>query len=265
MSNTKSSKWRQRFRVHPAADIFPMMSDAELTELGADIVAHGLKTKIDVRRINLPEDDGTFRVGGNHVLEVRDGRNRLEAAERVGIDLGPCCFNEINPADPVAHIISANIHRRHLTKQERADAIVAAAKMAIENKPGQAGPVSDGEMPDIPPRLDRRGGRGKKNPIKERALKLNKALPKEQQTSERTIKRSIAKTEGRTPKPKPEPKRYTPRPMPKPRSGKPVLGLEAARRHYRDQCAGVGVDLDAEINLITDALRELAEKAGGRP
>ena len=39
------------------------------------------------------------------------------------------------------------------------------------------------------------------------------------------------------------PQRYAARPMPKPRSGKPVVGLEAARRHYLDLCADPGVDL----------------------
>ena len=34
-----NSTWRQRFKVHPAADAFPMMSDAELDELGKDIKA----------------------------------------------------------------------------------------------------------------------------------------------------------------------------------------------------------------------------------
>ena len=44
--NTKSeskaqttSKWRQTMRVHPAADVFPMLSDDELDALGADILA----------------------------------------------------------------------------------------------------------------------------------------------------------------------------------------------------------------------------------
>jgi hypothetical protein len=28
------SKWREQYKVHPAADVFPMMTDAELDELG---------------------------------------------------------------------------------------------------------------------------------------------------------------------------------------------------------------------------------------
>ena len=46
--------------------------------------------------------------------------------------------------DPVGFIVSANIHRRHLTKQQQADLIVAAHKAAAEaaDKPRQPGEVS---------------------------------------------------------------------------------------------------------------------------
>jgi hypothetical protein len=48
--------------------------------------------------------------------------------------------------------------------------------------------------------------------------------------------------------------------MPKTRSGKAVVGLEAARRHYLDLCGDSGVDLDVEQEIIIDALREIAGK-----
>jgi hypothetical protein len=205
------------------------------------------------------------------------------SAERAGIDLKPCNFNEIDPDDDddaVGHILSANLHRRHLTKQERAAVIVATARitveeklghhgqvfdaavrMAVEKKPGQGGPVSDvvGEMPDIPPELDRRGGRGKKNPVKEQALQLNQALPKEQQASERTIKRALAKSEAKERAPKET--------FRAPLKRKPKLekhtDLDAARRYYFEQCEKKpDVDLDAEQATIIAALREIARKRG---
>src|SRR5262245_56896276 len=63
-----TSKWREKYRVHPAADVFPMMSDDELAALGADIKARGLLEPIKIR--------------GDEIL---DGRNRLEAIERADI------------------------------------------------------------------------------------------------------------------------------------------------------------------------------------
>ena len=251
MATLKSSKWRQQFKVHPAADVFPMMQDGELGKLAENIQAHGLKTKIDVRRIG-------------DSFEICEGRNCLQAMELAGIDLDPSRhFNEINPVDPVAHIISANIHRRHLTPSQLADIIVALAKIEVEKETGPSGPVSDdAELDEIPPRIEPANpawaAAAKKNPVKEKALEIHELFPEEVRPSVRTTKRSLAKAAGK--KPKPQVQRYTPRPMPKPRSGKPVLGLEAARHAYLDLCAGADVDIDAELGLITDALRELAGK-----
>jgi hypothetical protein len=72
----------------------------------------------------------------------------------------------------------------------------------------------------------------------------------------RTIERSFAKAEGRVP----APSRITRRPL----KSRPQLelhtGLEAARRHYLDRCAEPGVDLDAEREMVVDALHEIAGK-----
>src|SRR5262245_53202264 len=134
------SKWREEFKVHPAADVFPMMSDEELAELGADIMKNGLQHPII----------WWDRFDGERILI--DGRNRIEAMERIGIK-PEWCFKVHYGDDPTARIISLNIRRRHLTKQQQADLIVAAHKAAEENKPRQLGEVS-------------KGGRGKVDKIK---------------------------------------------------------------------------------------------------
>jgi ParB-like chromosome segregation protein Spo0J len=38
--------WRDRYKVHPAADVWPMLPEAELQELAADIRANGLQAPI---------------------------------------------------------------------------------------------------------------------------------------------------------------------------------------------------------------------------
>ena len=103
--------WRDKYKVHPAADVFPMMSDEELAKLGEDIAKHGIREHI--------------RFLGDQLL---DGRNRLEAAERVGFKVHAGYFDHLPAVDPVAYVISANIHRRHLTKAQQADLMVAAYK-----------------------------------------------------------------------------------------------------------------------------------------
>ena len=120
------STWRERFRVHPAAAVFPMLDDAELETLGADIKLNGLKVPIVF-----------WRAGDEQFLLV-DGRNRFEAMERAGIELpldrfglpdkyrGACVCKVSSRKDPLPLIIALNVHRRHLSKQQQADLIVAA-------------------------------------------------------------------------------------------------------------------------------------------
>ena len=57
--------------IHPAAELFPAMSESELRELGENIKAHsGLLSPIIV-----------------YEGKLLDGRNRLDAMEMVGITL----------------------------------------------------------------------------------------------------------------------------------------------------------------------------------
>src|SRR5207302_3900280 len=102
-----------KYTIHPAALMFSTMSAEELIELGQDIKANGLREKITLLR---PKD------GGNP--QLLDGRNRLGALQAAGLPthgddgglLPELCdiIDETEGFDPVAFVISKNIHRRHL-------------------------------------------------------------------------------------------------------------------------------------------------------
>ncbi len=97
-------------RFHPLALLFPTMGADELAELTADIKAHGLREPILV----MPEPDG----------RILDGRHRYLACERAGVVPH---FRTFDGHDPVAHVISANLRRRHLKESQRA---MIAARLA---------------------------------------------------------------------------------------------------------------------------------------
>jgi hypothetical protein len=93
-------------QIHPVAELFPLLNDAELAELAESIKQTGLLTPI----VCDPHD------------VLLDGRNRLKACEMAGIEPR----FEIYDGDPVEFILAANIARRHLTAGQCA-VIVALA------------------------------------------------------------------------------------------------------------------------------------------
>jgi ParB-like chromosome segregation protein Spo0J len=119
--------WRDEYKVHQAADVFPMLNDDELAKLGEDILANGLREPIKLMYVGKAKQIGENSFSQETVLI--DGRNRLEAMERVGIDLESCApkYQFVNRSrgpfdfDAASYIISLNIHRRHLNKIEQAE------------------------------------------------------------------------------------------------------------------------------------------------
>ena len=129
------ASWRDVLPIHPAAELFPLMLHDELRALGEDIRAHGLRSPISL----LKDADGKF--------SLLDGRNRLDGMEAVGQHLEFClesnggCGLKIDGAfgyldwyqdeegfDPFAFVTSANIHRRHLTAEQKRDLIAKLIK-----------------------------------------------------------------------------------------------------------------------------------------
>jgi DNA-binding Lrp family transcriptional regulator len=117
----RAQGWRDVLPVHPAAELFPLMSEAELRELGEDIKKHGLTSCIVL---------WSPACGSKEVCLI-DGRNRLDAMELVGIDTADVIRPEeaaATHADPYAYVIAANIHRRHLSAEDKDKIIVAVLK-----------------------------------------------------------------------------------------------------------------------------------------
>ncbi|WFT88028.1 ParB N-terminal domain-containing protein [Rhizobium leguminosarum] len=135
MTESKAKSWRNFIRVHPAADLFPMMSEPELRELGEDIKRNGMRLPIYMWT---PDKN-------SRNYELVDGRNRLTAMELVGIRvLGANGLNDrqIHPfkilwyhgeeLDPWAFVVSANVHRRHLSQAQKRDLVAKLLKATPE-------------------------------------------------------------------------------------------------------------------------------------
>jgi hypothetical protein len=98
------------YQTHPACDLFPLMSAAELDDLAEDIRRSGLRSPIV-----LAQD------------QILDGRNRLLACLRVGAEAR---FERWKgTGSPVTWLVSMNLHRRHLSSSQRA--MIAARALTV--------------------------------------------------------------------------------------------------------------------------------------
>lgn len=84
---------------HEAANLFPMEMNT-IDELANDILEYGQAVTVKIL-------DG----------KILDGRRRYTACQRVGVDPK---IEHVFTDDPVAYVLSLNLHRRHLDKSQRA-------------------------------------------------------------------------------------------------------------------------------------------------
>jgi hypothetical protein len=196
------SSWRDVLSVHPAADLFPLLGDAELVALGEDIKRNGLTSPIAIKVEN---DDEPI---------LLDGRNRLDAMERVGLRVG-IVMTQTGPwrlialedldgrrlniderlgdtvtvvySDPVEYITSANINRRHLMAETKRDLIAkllkehpersnrATAKLVgVDNKTVAAVRRKEEDVRSIPHVAKRVDTKGRKQPASKPQVKAGK-------------------------------------------------------------------------------------------
>jgi ParB-like chromosome segregation protein Spo0J len=102
----------QTVSFHPVANMFPLMQGEAFDALVKDIAERGL------------EQDIVLHEGG-----ILDGRNRYRACLKAGVEPR---FTKYSGSDPVAYVISANLHRRHLTREQKRDVIVKLLKAKPE-------------------------------------------------------------------------------------------------------------------------------------
>jgi len=94
--------------IHPFAELFPPMSDDELSGLIEDIKTNGLREPIILL-------DGA----------ILDGRNRYRACVELGFE--PMTRAWDGKGDPLDYVVSKNLHRRHLDESQRG---IVASKIA---------------------------------------------------------------------------------------------------------------------------------------
>lgn len=100
-------------KIHPYAEVFPLLEGEAFDELVADIRTHGLREPI-----------WTF------AGRILDGRNRYRACQKAGIDPDFRAF-EGTDAAALALVVSANMHRRQLTDVQRQLAAARITSLSV--------------------------------------------------------------------------------------------------------------------------------------
>ena len=111
-------------KIHPAAELFPPMTEAEFLGLKQDIREHGQREAIVVWKGDLI-----------------DGRHRLRACRE--LDIEPEIAELMDETDPWQYVVSHNLHRRHLTTAQRSMVADKLASLKRGEKKADTGiPVS---------------------------------------------------------------------------------------------------------------------------
>jgi ParB-like nuclease domain len=157
--------WRAHLKVHPAADLFPTMSESELKELAEDIRKNGLQSPILIWRDTNTCQFKDYLVDGRHRLDAlamlgwigpkRDRRHRerhwdyqhalpltITYPEDVPADQDKSIqINyELDDGDDIWNcVVSLNVHRRHLTAEKKRELIAKVLRRQPETSDRQIG------------------------------------------------------------------------------------------------------------------------------
>jgi hypothetical protein len=192
--------WRDVLPIHPAAELFPLMTPDELRPLGEDIKRRGLRVPIALWKEEITSQpallDGRSRLdaieAAGMAIEVRfsgskgDPRSRAYVGIRYGVDqfgMRDVPANTVQSMsrcdDPHAFVVSLNIQRRHLTAEQKREIIAKLIKATPEKSDRQIAEMAKvdhhkvgkvrkeeedvGKIPHVETRTD---SKGRQQPVK---------------------------------------------------------------------------------------------------
>jgi len=179
---------------HPLANIFPLMEGAEFDELVADIKTNGLREPIILYEGMILDGRNRYRacIEADVEPDFQSDGQRWRAMAPPGsraLTFDPK-FPESPPirtvkvGDPLAYVISANIHRRHLTQDQKRELVAKLVKAQPEKSDRQLAQIAKvdhktvgtaraesegrGEIPHVESRTDTKG---RQQPAKKKSRK----------------------------------------------------------------------------------------------
>lgn len=228
------------YELHPLCTLFPRMADAEFNALVQDIATNGLRQPIVL-----------------HEGMILDGGNRYRAC--IAAEVEPD-FIEHDGGNLVSFVLSANMHRRHMTPGQQAAIVASAqdwAKAQGNGKPGN--------LARLDTRADRAAISGASDGTQKMADKVAKADPdlaKKVAHGEISLPKAVEQITGKRPGARSEPEYIEPTPeyteadelRDQIADLQDMLAVRGAPEEEQENTAKLISDLRAEIKTLTATL-----------
>lgn len=178
----------QQIELHPLCTLFPRLAGAEFQALCDDIAANGLRNPIVTH-------DGM----------ILDGGNRYRACLDAGVEP---TFAKFSGGNLVSFVLSANMHRRHLSAGQQA-AIVASAQDWAQAQPRGGDRKSDQSatlhLDSVAKRSAESGASIRTQKMADKVAKASPELAQKVAHGEVSLPKAVKQIAPAKPKPAPEP------------------------------------------------------------
>ncbi|MGL4559599.1 MAG: hypothetical protein ACRCV5_19045 [Afipia sp.] len=175
------------YELHPLCTLFPRMQGAEFDALVADLKANGQREPI------ILHDD-----------LILDGGNRYRACLAAGIEPQ---FMRFGGGNLVAYVLSANLHRRHMTPGQQAAIVASAqdwAKAHVHGGDRKTDQVASLPLETIADRAAISGAGERTQRMADKVAKASPELAKQVANGEKTLPQAVEELTGKRPGAKPK-------------------------------------------------------------
>ena len=176
------------YELHPLCTLFPRVEGESFDALVSDIRANGLREPITLH-------DGM----------ILDGGNRYRACLAAGV--APT-FATFTGGNIVSFVLSANLHRRHLSAGQQAAIVASAQDWAKANTVGRPEKVQDCTIPTadtVATRAAQSGASHRTQKYADKVAKADPELAKEVAHGKVSLPAAVEKITGKRPGAKPKP------------------------------------------------------------
>lgn len=174
------------YELHPLCTLFPRLSGAEFDALRDDIKENGLRQPIIL-----------------HEGMILDGGNRYRACIEAGIEP---TFEQFDGGNLVSFVLSANLHRRHMSPGQQAAIVASAQDWAKAQAVGKPKSGNVAGLDRVEDRAAQSGASERTQRMADKVAKADPELAKRVAHGEVSLPKAVKQV---SPKPAPKAKRTT--------------------------------------------------------